>query len=368
MMEIFVPLLQTFIYSSGVYELTSPHKTFYMKTLLNLLCLVLLFFFITCKKQDNSVLVPPTVNNGNNNAPVNTDNYLSTGDFLSKNAVLSQLFSVNAASGGSFTTAQGTVVTIPPNEFVTKTRGAVSGSVSIEFKDLIYKSDMLLNDKSTVANGTQLLKSGGEFFIKATANGNTVVPNGSFPGISVQLPLIGGAVDPKMQAFVLANDSGTQFNPNQLGANTWVQNQNQNITQDSGGSSVSGYVFSLYQYSGNPDSGSWCNSDNSSYFSAYTQTGLNIQETDTASNYGTYVFLLFKNIDCMVHVYNEGANSFPYNYAPQGLVCTVVAMGVKGGKLYSSFTPILIGSDKVVNFSLTQTTTAAFMKELKALN
>ena len=70
----------------------------------------------------------------------------------------------------------------------------------------------------------------------------------------------------------------------------------------------------------------------------------------------------------MVHVYNYGTNTFPYLYAPQGLQCTVVAVGVKGGTVYSSFTPITITSNQTVNFSMTATTTAAFESALTALN
>lgn len=70
----------------------------------------------------------------------------------------------------------------------------------------------------------------------------------------------------------------------------------------------------------------------------------------------------------MVHVYNDVGNAFPYNYAPVGLPCTVVAIGVKDGKVYSSFTPITISANQTVSFSMSETTTADFKSQLAALN
>jgi len=68
----------------------------------------------------------------------------------------------------------------------------------------------------------------------------------------------------------------------------------------------------------------------------------------------------------MVHVYGNGTD-FPYYYAPQGFECTLVAVGLKGGKLYSSFVPISINSNQTVPFSLSETTTDIFKAQLKAV-
>jgi hypothetical protein len=51
-----------------------------------------------------------------------------------------------------------------------------------------------------------------------------------------------------------------------------------------------------------------------------------------------------------------------------GLECTVVAVGVKDKTLYSSFTPITISNNQIVNFTLSSTTTTAFIAQLKLLN
>jgi hypothetical protein len=128
------------------------------------------------------------------------------------------------------------------------------------------------------------------------------------------------------------------------------------------------YIYGLYDFNTPADSGSWCNSDNPYYFSAYPQTTLVLQADGTFNPYNMDVFLLFNNLSSMVHVYYTVGNSFGYGYAPLGIQCTIVAVGVKDGHLYSTFQPITIGSNQTYNFSLTQTTTADFKTQLEALN
>ena len=77
---------------------------------------------------------------------------------------------------------------------------------------------------------------------------------------------------------------------------------------------------------------------------------------------------MFTNVNSLVHVYNGGGSDFPYNYAPIGLQCTIMAIGAKDEKLYSSFTPITISAGQTVNFTLSETTDAAFKTQLNALN
>ena len=124
----------------------------------------------------------------------------------------------------------------------------------------------------------------------------------------------------------------------------------------------------MYSFSSSNISGTWCNSDNSDYFSNYSQTNLTLHANDNPSDFNTDIFLVFKNVNSMVHVYKTTTTDFIYNFAPKGLECTMVAVGVKNNKLYSSFIPITIGSNQTVNFSLSVTTTDDFKKALKALD
>ncbi len=77
--------------------------------------------------------------------------------------------------------------------------------------------------------------------------------------------------------------------------------------------------------------------------------------------------LVFNDVNSMIHVYRSGT-TFKYNYAPQGTQCTMVAVGVKDGKLYSSFKPVNITNNLTVNFTLAETTLDLFKAQLNLLN
>lgn len=283
--------------------------------------------------------------------------YTSVQNFLKINAAPMQGHALNVATGGSFTTPQGTVVSIPANAFTDWSNNPVTGTVTIEFKDIYTRSEMLFSDMPTVYNNTTPLKSGGEFYINAR-QGSTQLKLAPTAIIQVTQPLQGWAFDNQMGAFkARTNDS--------IG---WVgAADSSNVGPSYVDSTLSGYVFSLFSFNSPVDTGSWCNSDNASYFASYPQTTLTLKGTDSASVYGTDVFLVFQGVNSMVHVYNSGYSSFTYNYAPQGLQCTVVAVGVKDSTAYSAFVPITIGSNQTVNFTLSKTNSSTFKSQLNAI-
>src|SRR5262249_27657400 len=128
------------------------------------------------------------------------------------------------------------------------------------------------------------------------------------------------------------------------------------------------YIFSLYRFSSPEDSGTWCNSDNPTYFSTYPNSVLTVHNTD--ADIDVDVFLIFTGVNSMVHVYKDYLNpqNFPYDYAPVGLPCTVVCVGVRNNKLYSSFTPITTSANQTVNFTMTEMTDDEFKTHLNSLN
>ncbi|CAN5790771.1 hypothetical protein BH10BAC2_BH10BAC2_47220 [soil metagenome] len=312
-----------------------------------------LYFFIICIV----VLLSSGVSSCTKETSASTtgDNYISIEDFYSKNGVALQHYTIDAASGGSFTTTQGTKVTIAPAVFEDLSGNIVSGNVDIEFKDIYKKSDMLLSDMATSYYGRPL-KSGGEFFIKATQNNNLLQIT---PGkrIDVALPLNSEPVDTSMMPFIGVADS-TAINWNLLDS----------IPSASLTPSISNYIFSLYEFGTPLSKGTWCNCDDPSFFAAYPQTTLTLHGNDDAEIFHTDVFLVFKNVNSMIHVYRAAENDYPYVYAPEGLECTVVATGIKDGNLFSSFTPVTVGLNQTINFTLNETTTDAFKTQLETLD
>ena len=317
---------------------------------------IALFLILTaCKKDSKTTTVPPPTNS--------TDNYSSVKAFFAANGAAMQTYTVNAITGGSFISPQGTTVTIPPNAFITIANAPVTGNVTIQFKDIYKKSDMLLSNMPTQLLQGDPLKSGGEFYIKALSNNSAIkLASGKKIAVSQPASLTGGldtinAMQPFIQTpFFLCP---AQCPPTYAWdtSNTGIVSYYNTI----------GYVFNLYQFHAPVDSGTWANSDNATFFSAYQQTQLNIVANDSVNKYGTYVFLLFKNLTSMVHVYNY-YEMFPYSYAPIGLQCTVVAVGVKNGTLYSAFVPITISANQTIHFTLSPTTTSAFTTQVKTLD
>lgn len=316
---------------------------------LNLLIVALLMItiYVGCKKKEDAVTtVPPTTA---------ADNYASMAAFHAQNGVPMQTFTINAVTGGSFTTPQRTVVTIPANAFQTQAGGAVTGNVLIQFKDIYKKSDMLLSDKTTPYFTGIPMKSGGEFFIKAMqANVPVIMATGK--KISVSQPISQtGVLDTAMAAMQI-KDTASSTQP------VWVLSPTDSINQY-----LTNYMYSFYSFTSPLDTRKWSNSDDCSFFSTYTQTTLTMHSTDIVSDYNTEIYLFFTGVNSTVHVYSYG-NNFPYSYAPVGLQCTAIAIGVKNGKLYSSFTPITITNNLTVNFTLSETTTADFKTRLNTLN
>ncbi len=321
-------------------------KTFLKKSILLLRVLPVVVTFISCNK-DNS--------GGNPDTP---DHYASTADFFEFNETPLHTYTVNAGNGGSFTTVNGTVVTIPANAFIDENWNTVTGNVSILFKDVYKKSDMLLNDLSTNMLFDGPIKSAGMFYIKAM-KGTKAVLMGSGKKLTIEQPLNGLPVDEDMRALVLVNDSAKGWVPPPVDST--------GVTVDTLNWSMTSYIYSMYQFSMPVDSGTWSNSDNYLFFGSIPKTLITFSQLDDYMEYYTNVFLIFNDVNAMIHIYPDGMN-FPYHFAPLGYACTMVAVGVKEGKLFSAFVPLTITSNMMVSFSLTQTTTGKFMEQLNGLN
>jgi hypothetical protein len=315
-----------------------------IKFLSGLLILTLLFY--SCKKDKKNDHTPTN----------NQQNYTSLTDFYKKNGVKKQVYRIDASTGGSFTSPKGTVVTVPANCFVTAGNVPASGEVTIEFKDIYSKSDMLLSDVPTNFFDGTPLKSGGEFFINALLDDQPLQIAAGM-NIQVEQPLNGLAQDTAMQAMILLPKDTIQGGNN--GGGGWYIDPNSDLLWNS-----SSYVFTLYQFDTNNGAGTWCNSDNSSYFQAYPTTSLTVNKIN---GYNMDVFLVFKNVSSMVHVYENG-NEYPYSAAPLGFECTVVAIGVKEGKLYASFNPVTITSNLSINPVFVEISTEDFKTQINALN
>jgi hypothetical protein len=285
-----------------------------------------------------------------------SENYSSLNEFYSLNGVPMQTYTINGTTGGSFTTPQGTHVIIPADAFVTQASVPVTGNITVEFKDIYKKSDMLLSNMPTITNWGSLLKSGGEAYIKITFNNEALM---LAPGkkITIEMPKNLTSVDTTtgMQPFVALPDSMNIYL-------SWTPTANDTVYW-----TTSTFIYDLFILNSPEENGTWINCDNPSYFSSYTQTTLTFHSTQSLSEFSTQAFLIFGGISTVSTLWVIGSD-LSYNHAPLGLPCTMVVIGLKDGDLYSSFVPITIGPDQIHNFALTQTTTGDFINHLESLN
>lgn len=322
-------------------EIIHKSKTKTMKTTLKLMVITTIVLVASCKKENNSLP-----------GSGSTDTYTSVHDFLAKNAEPSKTYMIDAAKGGFFISPQGTKVIIPANAFVTQSGSAVTGIVNVEFKDIYKKSEMVFSEKPTVQYDGRPLKSGGEFYLNVTSNSNVVsLANGKKIDVKLPIALTGNTIDTAMKAYNI-----TEVDT----AGTWKPAPFDSVKYE-----AAIYVYNLYQTK------SWYNCDDPTFFYHKTQTTLTFHTNDNSDQYNEgwfHCYIVFKDVNSVVKhiIYKTGEN--PYYYAPVGMQCTVVVMGTKDGKLYSSFTPITIGSNQTVNFSMSETTSDVFKSKLNALN
>ena len=308
-----------------------------------ILIFVMLLFIVvlySCKKKTDDT-------------PTNTDNYSSTANFFAVNATPLQTFTVDATTGGSFTAAHGSIIIVPANAFKTQGGLPVSGNVSIKFKDVYKKSDMFLNKLTTEYIGGGPMKSAGMFYIKALQGANALVLS-SGKCISVKMPYNGLEPDTQMKPYILSPDSNSM-------SSLWYPTYD-SLVYDT----TANYIYNLLQFYPPLDSGTWANCDHP-IFTGIPTTMLTIHPLFTVADYQPSLCLNFNTYNTNIRIYSYGTD-FNYSFAPIGVQCTLVAVGVKNGKLYSSFIPITISNYQTVNFNLTETTTDEFKAQLEAMN
>lgn len=98
---------------------------------------------------------------------------VSATQFYSQHGSNLQQFTGDAATGFVVAGERGTEITFPADAFVDGDGNVVSGEVQVGIIEILTKKDLLLSGVATESNG-QLLESGGELYIEALQNGDTL--------------------------------------------------------------------------------------------------------------------------------------------------------------------------------------------------
>ena len=315
--------------------------------------------------------------------------------FFSANAPKYESFTIDASAGGTLTTSKGTKIKFPAGIFKKANGQIVSGSVTVEVKDILQVSDMLLGNRPTETNGEMLI-SFGEMTVKASQNGEALQVKNDSARVQVplappkpangqiirEIPMWAGdsAVNYTLQGYDHENTSVTLTQTGYVprGIN-WNQNGNFALNNTNGTSS-----FALDSL------GVWRNCDalmgdprpKTTVLGYFTNQW---NAATSASYMGAEPSMLFfkvKQQNSLVKLYNkivnapagkEGLLSYQNSF-PIGMEGTFLAITTKDGKFYAEMKDVTIGtpaSGKTyfpVSFSLNEVTESGLLSLIQQLN
>ncbi|MEI9910033.1 MAG: hypothetical protein WDO71_10365 [Bacteroidota bacterium] len=276
-------------------------------------------------------------------------NYQSLSEFFEKNQKPSQTFSQNSSNIISLQTNKGTKIIFQPNSFITLNDQPVTGDISIEVKEILTPSEMILNRTLTVSNG-QPIESGGEFFVRVTKNGQELKLAPGY-GMQIKLPSLGVSMN-NMQVFngqVNNADAGNKVN--------WVPNTNPGnaVIVDTFG--LSRTLFA--------DSVNWINCDrflNDPRIN-YTVNPGNISGLDSLT-----VVVHFTGRNSVISMpWNSTALKF-YSQSLIASDATVIGIGIRDHKILASIVPVTLQNDQSITLNLLPITEAQLKERLVLLH
>lgn len=156
---------------------------------LTLLAGIFVLSISSCKKEE---VVPAP------NPSVVPETFASLDDYLQTRVPISEDFEILAQTGATLATPKGSIITIPVNAFTTASGQPVTGTVTIRMKEIFSNADMMFSRIFPISN-SNVLNSGGEFFIEATQNGNTLIVA---DGVFIEVDIPAQAPDNQMMLFL----------------------------------------------------------------------------------------------------------------------------------------------------------------------
>jgi hypothetical protein len=303
--------------------------------------------FTGCKNKKSEVPSPVT----NNSSSTATE-------FFANNGAKKQAFTVNVDNSTAVITgSEGSTITIPKDAFVTASGQPVTGNISIELVEIFDQTGMVLSDRPTTSNG-QLLISGGEIYIGATADGQQLELNDN---TTILISLPEDSMEAGMTIFTGSADS-SQFNwtvvPDVINSQTggtdtsWTNDTTSYFYYD-----PSRYIFTVTTLG-------WINCDK--FYNAPSTTDISIVCSGIEPTQDTRVYIIFKNINSVVSVWNNSSpNVFNSNNVPVGELVTIIAFSLKDGKEYIGTAEATISANLSTTLQLTEASEAEIVALIK---
>lgn len=250
-----------------------------------------------------------------------------------------QQFQVTASSATTITGEQGTKVTIPGNAFTDKSGNPVTGTVIVEMQEIFSKGEMILSGKPTMAKGGYPLISGGEIFLNAMQNNDTLILNKL---VQVQVPT--QTVDTEMSIFVGSTDADGNF--------VWDWSDTAFFQQGTV------YFFST-------DTLGWINIDK--YYYSPNATTVTVNLPAGFSSATSDVNLVDNDEATVLSLRTEDPSVYTIDRIPEGANMTLLVVSEKDGKLHLSRTNIIVSANMLVSPVMEEVSEQEILNYLKTL-
>ena len=302
--------------------------------------------FASCTNNEELAPIPPTAAafKGINEAGIKKN---------------TQTFTATAGTGTiTLTSAKGVVITLNGNA-LTKNGNPVTGPIDITYIELFDKGNMLITNKPTMgimADGNRsLLKSGGEFFIKASQGGVDLVSTGA---IQLQVPAnLTGGIDNAMTLWKGEIDTNDNL--------AWRE-----VKDAAGGKGGVGTQGNTYYVTfGNFG---WTNVDKF-YSDPRPKTTILADAPDGYDNTNSAIYLSYDgegtNALAKLDTYTAaGLFSEHYGQIPIGLACHVIFVTEDNGNWRYAIKAVTVAAGDVYTFTLAETTIATEAQLVAAIN
>jgi hypothetical protein len=307
--------------------------------------------FVSCTNNENTTPTPPSA--------AAFKGIKEQG--LKKNT---QNFTATAGAGViTLTSAKGVVITLNGNA-LTKNGNPVTGAIDITFVELFDKGNMLISNKPTMGvmpdGKKSLLKSGGEFFIKAAQGGVDLVSTG---GIQLQVPVnLTGTMDTGM--IFWAGDTKDADNL------AWVNPRN---AAGTGGQKDGNVGFGQNSYNVTFGNFGWTNVDKF-YSDPRPRTTILAAVPTGYDNTNSAVYLSYdgegQNALAKLDTYNPITKQFSEHYGqiPIGLACHVIFATEDNGNWRYAIKAVTVAAGDVYTFTLGETTVVTEAQLVAAIN
>lgn len=288
----------------------------------------------------------------------------SVKDFMQgQRAAKTQNFTVDAGTAQTITGTQGTKINLAANSFYLN-GSPVTGNIDVELIEAYDKGSMVLMGMTTMGkdwlgNYSPLI-SGGEFFFKASQNGQVLDIQGTRPQLS-SAPFPTANFNSNMQSFILTADTSSADS-------VWTNNPDSTFYNCADSVQVSlGQSTYCFQFG---DNNSWVNCD---YFynwgSSLSPITVNLPSAYIGSN--TNVLISFDGLNVITGLYDSTPSVFSTGNGyevPIGQAVNIILISEQNGVLEYAIIPTTISSNHsttIVQSSIS-TTSAANLQLLLA--